>query len=72
MTSYKVLHAKSSSDYVVVVVEFNEEKQPIKIMSQVGGYEYPIISHVERHGLLTVRNPTTNELMSIFYREIGI
>lgn len=67
MPTTKKLLAKNSTDSMNVMVEFDLENQPVKVTSEEGTMEYNILSIVERHRLLTVRNPNDRVLFSIFY-----
>jgi hypothetical protein len=67
MLMTKTLIAKNSTDNMSVNVDFDVENQPIKVSSDDDLIEYQIVSVVERHRLITIRNPKDRALFSIFY-----
>lgn len=72
MQNYKILQAKNSANNIVVLVSFNDNSYPLSVSDRWTGFEYPILSHIEMLGLLTIRHPLSGELYSVFYRETGI
>lgn len=70
MSNIKVLFAKNSTNEISVFVELDTEQQPIRVTDPSGAIIYEIVGNLQRHRLLTIRNPTDRVLFSIFYGQV--
>ena len=73
MLECKILGQRySSANKISVYIEFDEEKRIVKACDSFNKIEYEIISHMEKHKIITIRNPSNNELISAYYGVVAI
>lgn len=67
MTDSKKFYARNKTRDVLVIIEFNENNVPSHVRCAEDKRVYEIKSLVQRHGLLTIRDTFSNDLLSVFY-----
>lgn len=67
MSSSKDFHARNKARSILVIVDFNDDNIPVQVRCAEGRRVYEIKSIVERHGLLTIRDVKSYDLLSVFY-----
>ncbi len=72
MTDSKKFQARNKTRDTLVIIEFNDNNLPAHVRCAEDKRVYEIKSLVQRHGLLTIRDTLSNELLSVFYNKAHV